>query len=117
VPLIALRSDREDAFKAVMSKKKLLRDLLQDTIKIIKLLTQLISNQEVTEDFLIKMIYTSVALVFIDNATSDKDSIFGVKKVENLRLAAMNALAKIFARYPDQGDGIINEVLSNLERL
>ncbi|KAF3179709.1 Sister chromatid cohesion protein 2 [Orbilia oligospora] len=117
VPLIALRSDREEAFKAVMSKKKLLRDLLQDTTKIIKLLTQLISNQEVTEDFLIKMIYTSVALVFIDNATSDKDSVFGVKKVENLRLAAMNALAKIFARYPDQGDGIINEVLSNLERL
>lgn len=117
VPLIVLRSDREDAFKAVMSKKKLLRDLLQDTTKIIKLLTQLISNQEVTEDFLIKMIYTSVSLVFIDNVTSDKDSVFGVKKVENLRLAAMNALAKIFARYPDQGDGIINEVLSNLERL
>ncbi|KAK6499881.1 Sister chromatid cohesion protein 2 [Arthrobotrys musiformis] len=117
VPLIALRSDREDAFKAIMSKKKLLRDLLQDTTKIMKLLTQLISNQEVTEDFLIKMIYTSVTLVFIDNATSDKDSVFGVKKVENLRLAAMNVLAKIFARYPDQGDGIINEVLSNLERL
>ncbi|KAK6531099.1 Sister chromatid cohesion protein 2 [Arthrobotrys megalospora] len=117
VPLVALRSDREDAFKAVMSKKKLLRDLLQDTTKIIKLLTQLISHQEVTEDFLIKMIYTSVTLVFIDNATNDKDSVFGVKKVENLRLAAMNVLAKIFARYPDQGDGIINEVLSNLERL
>ncbi|KAK6363398.1 Sister chromatid cohesion protein 2 [Orbilia blumenaviensis] len=117
VPLVALRSDREDAFKAVMSKKKPLRDLLQDITKIIRLLTQLISAQEVTEDFLIKMIYTSVTLVFIDNATSDKDSVFGAKKVENLRLAAMNVLAKIFARYPDQGDGIINEVLSNLERL
>ncbi|EPS43366.1 hypothetical protein H072_2620 [Dactylellina haptotyla CBS 200.50] len=116
-PLIALRSDREDAFKAVMSKKKMLRDLLQDTTKILKLLTTLLSNQEVTEDFTIKMIYTSVSLVFIDNATSDKDSVFGTKKVENLRLAAMNILAKIFARYPDQGDTIITEVLGNLEKL
>ncbi|KAF3905022.1 hypothetical protein AA313_de0204435 [Arthrobotrys entomopaga] len=117
VPLVALHSDREDSFKAAMSKKKSLRDLLQDIVKILKLLTQLISNQEVTEDFLIKMIYTSVSLVFIDNATSDKDSVLGTKKVENLRLAAMNVLAKIFARYPDQGDSIITEVLSNLERL
>ncbi|EWC45433.1 hypothetical protein DRE_00832 [Drechslerella stenobrocha 248] len=117
IPLIALRSDRDDAFKAAMSKKKNLRELLQDIIKVIRLLTQLLSSQEVTEDFLIKMLYTSVSLVFIDNATNDKDSVFGVNKVENLRLASMNALAKIFARYPSQGDAIINEVLSNLERL
>ncbi|KAF3936052.1 hypothetical protein ABW20_dc0102274 [Dactylellina cionopaga] len=117
VPLIALRSDREDGFKVAMSKKKILRELLQDVVKILKLLTQLLSSQEVTEDLIIKMMYTSVSLVFIDNATNDKDSVFGVKKVENLRLAAMNVLAKIFARYPSQGDSIISEVLSNLERL
>ncbi|KAJ6259347.1 hypothetical protein Dda_6247 [Drechslerella dactyloides] len=117
LPLIALRSEKDNAFKTAMSKKKILRELLQDIIKVIRLLTQLLSTQEVTEDFLIKMLYTSVPLVFIENATNDKESIFGVNKVENLRLAAMNTLAKIFSRYPDQGDAIINEVLSNLEKL
>ena len=106
-----------EVFKVALSQKKLLVGLFQDTTKILKLLAQLLVKEEVTEGVITTVEFLATALIFIENAHAEKDSVVGIQKFERLRVAAMDVLAKIFSRYEDQRTFIFDEILTSLEKL
>ncbi|KAF8252145.1 ARM repeat-containing protein [Wilcoxina mikolae CBS 423.85] len=119
-PMIEMRSgsDQQIVFKAAYAQKKILGGLLHEITNVLSLFSQMFENEEVTESAINSALYMAAAIVFIENASNEKDSLFGIQRVEVFRMAAMDILAKIFARYPDQRSNIIFEqILTNLEKL
>ncbi|KAH0547733.1 hypothetical protein FGG08_000224 [Glutinoglossum americanum] len=119
IPVVESRStsSNPEIFKVAVSQKKLLVGLFQDTTKILRLLAQLLVKEEVTEGVVTTVEFLAAALIFIENAHSEKDSVVGIQKFERLRVAAMDVLAKIFSRYEDQRTFIFDEILTSLEKL
>lgn len=119
-PMIEMRSggDHQAAFKSAFAQKKILGGLLHEVTNVLSLFSQMLANEEATESAINSALYMAAAIVFIENASNEKDSLFGIQRVEVFRMAAMDILAKIFARYPDQRSNIIFEqILTNLEKL
>lgn len=118
-PMIEMRSTGEKLaiFKVAAAHKKILGGLLHEITSVFALLSKLLAMEEVTEGTITTMEFIAVSVIFIENASNEKDSVFGVQKVERFRVAAMDVLAKIFARYPDQRTFIFDEILTSLEKL
>jgi len=119
-PLIEMRSggEKSEPFKLAVPHKKILGGLLHEVTNVITLFSQLVANEEATESAINSALYMAAAIVFVENASNEKDSLFGIQRVEMFRMAAMDILAKIFARYPEQRSNIIFEqILANLEKL
>jgi len=119
-PMIEMRSggDQPGPFKSAIAQKKILGGLLHEVTNVITLFSQLVANEEATESAINSALYMAAAIVFVENASNEKDSLFGIQRVEMFRMAAMDILAKIFARYPEQRSNIIFEqILANLEKL
>lgn len=118
-PMIEMRSTGENValFKVAAAHKKVLGGLLHEITSVFTLLSKLLAMEEVTEGAITTMEFIAVSVIFIENASNEKDSVFGVQKVERFRVAAMDVLAKIFARYPDQRTFIFDEILTSLEKL
>ena len=118
-PLIELRSssEQQDLYRSAFAQKKILGGLLQDVTSVLTLFAQMVAGEEAAESAITSALYMASSIVFIENATHEKDSIFGLPKVEMFRLAAMDVLIKIFARYPDQRSTIFEQILQNLEKL
>ncbi|KAI5849206.1 sister chromatid cohesion C-terminus-domain-containing protein [Tricharina praecox] len=119
-PMIEMRSggDQPGPFKSAFAQKKILGGLLHEVTNVITLFSQLVANEEATESAINSALYMAAAIVFVENASNEKDSLFGIQRVEMFRMAAMDILAKIFARYPEQRSNIIFEqILANLEKL
>ncbi|KAF8463496.1 sister chromatid cohesion C-terminus-domain-containing protein [Kalaharituber pfeilii] len=117
-PLIELRpSEKPEIFKGAASHKKVLGGLLHEITNVFALLSLLISSEDVPETAVTTMEFLAKDIIFIDNASNEKDSVLGAQKVERFRVAAMDILAKIFARYEDQRMFIFDEILTSLEKL
>jgi cohesin loading factor subunit SCC2 len=119
IPVVEMRSNGElaDAFKFASSQSKPLNQLLTVCIRVIKLLGDLIGKTDVDERVIVSAEFICKTLVFVENATFEKDSALGIQRFETARRAAMDVLAKIFARYPDQRQSIFDEILTSLEKL
>ncbi|KAK9450906.1 sister chromatid cohesion C-terminus-domain-containing protein [Limtongia smithiae] len=91
--------------------------LLQETTRLISLLSQLLSEQDVSETVITRLEFVCIAVIFAENSTKEKDSFLGVSNVENLRVATVDVLSQIFSIYPDQRKFILGEILSSLEKL
>ncbi|KAI5785189.1 sister chromatid cohesion C-terminus-domain-containing protein [Pyronema domesticum] len=119
-PMIEMRSgsDQNGAFKSALAQKKILGGVMHEVTLVLELLSYMFSNQEATETVINSSLYMVAAIIFVENATNEKDSLFGIQRVEVFRMTAMDIIAKIFARYPDQRSNIIFEqILTNLEKL
>lgn len=118
-PMIEMRSTGEKLalFRVAAAHKKILGGVLHEVTSVFTLLSKLLAMEEVTEGAITTMEFIAVSVIFIENASGEKDSVFGVQKVERFRVAAMDVLAKIFARYPDQRTFIFDEILTSLEKL
>lgn len=118
-PMIEMRSTGESqaAFKIASAHKKVLGGLLHEVTSLFSLISKLLALEEVTEGTITTLEFIAVAVIFIENASTEKDSVFGVQKVERFRVVAMDILAKIFARYSDQRTFIFDEILTSLEKL
>ncbi|KAH0138320.1 hypothetical protein KCU82_g17864, partial [Aureobasidium melanogenum] len=119
IPVVEMRSngDMSDAFKFAYSQSKPLTQVLTVCIRVIKLLGDLIAGTDVDERVIVSAEFICKTLVFVENATSEKDSALGIQRFETARRAAMDVLAKIFARYPEQRQSIFDEILTSLEKL
>ncbi|KAH0560003.1 hypothetical protein GP486_003475 [Trichoglossum hirsutum] len=119
IPVVESRGtgSNSEVFKIATSQKKQLLCLFQDITKILRLLAQLLVKEEVTEGVITSVEFLATALIFIENAHTEKDSAVGIQKFERLRVAAMDVLAKIFTRYADQRTFIFDEILTSLEKL
>ncbi|KAA8908380.1 sister chromatid cohesion C-terminus-domain-containing protein [Sphaerosporella brunnea] len=119
-PMIEMRSggDQPGLFKSAFAQKKILGGLLHEVTNVLSIFSQMVANEEATESAINSALYMAAAIIFVENASNEKDSLFGIQRVELFRMAAMDILAKIFAKYPEQRSNIIFEqILANLEKL
>ncbi|KAK5121425.1 hypothetical protein LTR85_005257 [Meristemomyces frigidus] len=56
-------------------------------------------------------------LVFAENASNERDSVLGIQNFETTRRCAMDVLAKLFAKYTEQRQYILDGILTSLEKL
>lgn len=119
VPVIEVRASSND--NEFWSHRKehvaLLSTVLARLGRVIRLLGDLVLKLELSETAINAIDFLSTNVVFLENVPSEKDSILGVQKVENLRRHAMDLLEKVFLRHPDQRAFIFDEILSSLEKL
>ena len=119
IPIVEFRSSGSTAaiFEAAVSHKKIISQLLHDTIKIMALLVKLLAKVEMAEMIITGLEFIATPLLFVENSYSEKDSVLGVQKFESLRRIALEMIAIIFARYPEQRLFLLDEVLGSLQKL
>ena len=119
VPMVEARSSgpRSEIFRLMSANKKALSQLLHGASKIMHLLVELLSGEELSEGPVIALEFFTIPLLFAENAANEKESVLGIHKFEAFRRTAMNMIAEIFSRYPEQRQFIVNEVLSSLQKL
>ncbi|KAK8231801.1 hypothetical protein HDK77DRAFT_453617 [Phyllosticta capitalensis] len=119
IPVIETRNSdsTSDSFKIYTAQKAPLSSLLQMAGKVLRLLSELITKTDVSESAITSVEFLSSTLIFVENAHIEKESALGIQKCESIRRVAMDVLAKIFARYPDQRTFIFDEILTSLEKL
>ena len=94
-----------------------LSNILQRVGRVVKLLGDLVMKVDISDSAVNTIESMSAELVFVENATSEKESILGIQKFEAFRRNAMDVLARIFLRCPGQRTSIIQEILTHLEKL
>ena len=119
IPVVEARSSGPSAilYDAIFSQKKVISQLLFDASRVMTLLAKLLSGVEITETIITGIEFFTLPLLFAENAHSEKESILGIQKFENLRHTAMDMIATIFSRYPGQRLFLFDEVLSSLQKL
>ena len=119
IPIVEVRSSGSTAtvFEAAFSHKKIISQLLHDTVKIMALLVKLLAKVEMAEMIITGLEFIATPLLFVENSHSEKDSVLGVQKFESLRRIALEMIAIIFARYPEQRLFLFDEVLGSLQKL
>lgn len=119
IPLVEARSSGSTSavFETVSSNKKILSQLLYDANKVMVLLAELLGKVDVAESVITELEFLATRILFVDNAHSEKDSVFGIQKFEVLRRTAMDLIAEIFSRYPEQQMFLVTEILASLQKL
>ena len=119
IPMVEARSSGAsfNIFGVFLANKKAFSLLLHGAGKIMHLLLELLSKEELAEGPVNALEFFAIPLLFVENAPSEKESILGIHKFEAFRRTAMSMIAEIFSRYPEQRQFIINEVLSSLQKL
>lgn len=75
--------------------KKLILGLLQEAIRVIALVYQLLEEQDIGETVITRFEFVCINVIFAESPTSSKDSFLGTTHIENLRVAAMDILAQV----------------------
>ncbi|KAF2083372.1 putative sister chromatid cohesion protein Mis4 [Saccharata proteae CBS 121410] len=117
IPIIEARPSETDSFHIATAQRKPLTAVLQMATKVFRLLSDMLIKVDVSETAVTAAEYMSTTLIFVENAHTEKDSILGIQRCETIRRTAMDVLAKVFARYPDQRIFIFDEILTSLEKL
>ncbi|KUJ06987.1 uncharacterized protein LY89DRAFT_661156 [Mollisia scopiformis] len=119
VPVVEIRSTGPTAslFKLLSAEKKTIINLLTQCRRLFGLMATLVANIELSETVINTLEFTTSQLVFVENAQSERDSVLGVAKFDSLRVVAMDVLAQIFLCNPAQRSGILDDILTSLEKL
>ena len=119
IPVVEARSSgpSSEVFHLASSNQKIMSQALHGANKVLGLLAELLSKEELAEGPITDIEYFAIQLLFVDNASSEKESVLGISKFEAFRRSAMNVITEIFTRYPDQRQFIVGEVLSSLQKL
>ncbi|KAK9474029.1 sister chromatid cohesion C-terminus-domain-containing protein [Dipodascopsis tothii] len=104
-------------YRHFLDRKKILVGILHEATRTVWTLSQLVAKEDMNENVITRLEYMSIKIIFLENATKEKDSMFGVVNVENLRVAIMDLISQIFSTYPDQRTFVIDEILTSLETL
>ncbi|KAI5289888.1 Sister chromatid cohesion protein 2 [Ascosphaera aggregata] len=119
IPVIEARPGDKAAalWTFATTNAKQISSLCQQTRKILMSLAKFLTNVDVAENITTSTEFLAAKLIFVENALHDKDSALGFQKFESVRRAAMDVLARIFAKYVDQRSVILDEILVSLEKL
>lgn len=96
--------------------KKLLDSLLQSCVSLVHRLAEVIEILEVTENIVSRVIFMAVAIIFVETP-GRHNRICSHLLVEALKTSAVSILQRIFAKFQDQRQFILDEVLSCLDKL
>jgi cohesin loading factor subunit SCC2 len=119
IPAVEARSGGKDSeyFSFYSSQKRLIGSLIHQSKKVLALFADFLSRIEIPEGTVTAAEFFAAKLIFVENAYNDKDSTIGYQRFEPARRGAMDVLAKIFSKYPDQRPYILDEILGSLEKL
>ncbi|KAL9098731.1 MAG: hypothetical protein Q9163_005661 [Psora crenata] len=119
IPIIEARSlaSASGPNEVVSSHKRVLSQLLHDTNRVMELLANLLAKEEMAETIYTPIEFFTIRLMFVENGSSEKDSILGIQRYETFRRTAMDIIAIIFSRYPAQRTFLFDEILTSLQRL
>ncbi|EQL00671.1 sister chromatid cohesion protein Mis4 [Ophiocordyceps sinensis CO18] len=119
IPLVELRNSGPTAslFKIVQKHKKAVSSAFVCCQKLFALLAELVTKIELSESVINTLEYTASKLIFVENAYFERDSAIGVQKFDGIRSVAMDLLCQIFLIKPEQRQGIIDDILTSLEKL
>lgn len=119
IPAVESRSGGKEAnyFGFFSAQKGVIGGLIHQCRKVLSLFADFLARIDVSEGTITATEFFAAKLIFVENAHTDKDSAIGFQKYESVRRGAMDVLAKIFSKYPDQRPFILDEILVSLEKL
>lgn len=119
IPAAESRSGGKEAnyFGFFSAQKGVIGGLIYQSRKVLSLFADFLARIDVSEGTITATEFFAAKLIFVENAHTDKDSAIGFQKYESVRRGAMDVLAKIFSKYPDQRPFILDEILVSLEKL
>ncbi|KAH7328333.1 sister chromatid cohesion protein Mis4 [Stachybotrys elegans] len=119
IPIVELRNtgSSADVFKMFLKQKKEVSATFSCCQKLFSLLADLVTKVELSETAITTLEYTASKLIFVENAYFEKDSAIGVQKFDGIRSVAMDMLCQVFLIKPEQRQGIIDDILTSLEKL
>ncbi|KAK5131601.1 hypothetical protein LTR08_000788 [Meristemomyces frigidus] len=100
-----------------MTHRKSLQTLLHATTKSFRILGDFLVRSGDDESAFSSVEYLCKLLMFAENASNERDSVLGIQNFETTRRCAMDVLAKMFAKYTEQRQYILDGVLTSLEKL
>ncbi|KAI3402149.1 hypothetical protein diail_78 [Diaporthe ilicicola] len=107
----------KDLFEKLLPHKKTAQTLFTSFTRLYSVLTTLVASIDLSESVVTALETISSTLIFVENAYTDRDSIVGVQKFDGIRLVAMDMLSQIFLKNPQSRNGIIDDVLSQIEKV
>ncbi|KAJ4864845.1 HEAT repeat associated with sister chromatid cohesion domain-containing protein [Trichoderma breve] len=118
IPLVELRnSTSANLFRMVLKHKKAVSSTFLNCQKLFATLAELVTKVELSESVFNTLEFTASKLIFVENAYFEKDSAVGVQRFDGIRSVAMDMLCQIFLIKPEQRQGIIDDILTSLEKL
>ena len=119
VPVVESRSTGSSSktFQTASAHRKNTSTLMHAAGKVLKILANLLVKIEVAETTITAIEFFLTRLLFVENAHSEKESVLGIQKFEALRRIAMDIIAEIFSRYPEQRTFLFDEILTSLQKL
>jgi cohesin loading factor subunit SCC2 len=118
-PVIESRTTGQspELFARASSLKEKLSSLLRLCTSVMQLLADAISKLPLSHTSLNPIEHLALSLLSQQNCDSEKDSVFGLQRFETLRQAGMEVLVRIFASHADRQQYILEQILTNLEKL
>ena len=110
-------NDPTSIFCIAEKNVQVLQDLLLSARKIMDLLFDVISKQELSDQPINDILFFTIRMLFVENSPSEKESIIGVQNFEKFRKTSMNIISQIYSHYDDQREFIVREVLESLQKL
>ncbi|KAI1829557.1 hypothetical protein DTO006G1_8378 [Penicillium roqueforti] len=119
IPAVESRPGGKDSqhFQFFSSQRRIISTLVHQSKKVLTLFADFLSRIDVSEGAITAAEFFAAKLIFVENAHNDKDSALGYQKYEPARRGAMDVLAKVFSKYPEQRPFILDEILVSLEKL
>ncbi|KAL8997189.1 MAG: hypothetical protein Q9169_003455 [Polycauliona sp. 2 TL-2023] len=119
IPIVEARPKDPGAsyFELVAPHRKEIGQLLYQANKVMKILVDLLGKVDIAESIITALEFFAIRILFVENAQSEKESIFGIQKFEASRRIAMDIITGVFAKHPEQRSFIFDEILSSLQKL
>lgn len=119
IPVIEARPDMKDStlFKQASSEVESIKLLLNTSRRLLELMASACIDVKGGDSCVNTIEFLAAKLVFVQNATTDKNSVLGLQVYENFRKTAMASLSKMYARFAREREAILDEILSSLDKL
>ncbi|KAK3116829.1 Sister chromatid cohesion protein 2 [Teratosphaeriaceae sp. CCFEE 6253] len=105
------------SFALASEHRSTLQTLMHSTAKTLKVLGDFLTHAQLDETALSSIESFCTLLIFTENAGNERDSVLGIQSFETTRRCAMDVLAKDFARYTEQRQTILDQLLMSLDKL
>lgn len=119
IPVVESRNTGSNSalFETASTHRKALSQLSYDANKVMGLLAELLNKIDISEVVFNPLEFLAVGLIFVENAPSEKESVLGVPRFESIRRTAMDIIAEMFSRYPQQRRNLFDGILASLQKL
>ncbi len=115
--ILPLASKATHEYPEFASIKRIFAGFVQQPCKVLELLREFVSLGEIDDTSITRLEFLTIMVIFGESVAKEKDSILGIANFEALRASSMELLCTIFRTKDDQKSFILDEILTNLEKL